>query len=485
MKMSKLGLKKKMQTGKVMEDKLGTQIVEKKGVTGTIADDTETGLQMSLILQGAIANAQKHNIKLEPGQQNMGGGDCSYLSVIYNINDRRCFHNKLPMSPEYYRRVWNIDLMNKILDGKIPWNPGYTKQEIRDGFKEISEAGVYERSYFGDMMLAGIACGVRKRILIFNTHKRTIHDPISVVDPRDYSGDLDSEIPVVVAYNMVHFESLHPVDEKDIQETVKLASSYSSGSYKKDYGFTGQNMHHLTSDSDVNPTKIGSIQESETDQIRSPPRKKQKKGVKAKVIDATKKDEKNQDETEDFIFENIRFKENEKGKITCGVCEVECIRLIVHMNDNKYCTEYFSDMAKFKIEYSKYRDRTRRRGKNEIRGNGEKNSSQETCGKRKQNCEPLINKKKVCKESGDDVPKVYQNNDGNQRKDVCFKFGGVDFKEIENEKIRCGICQAECGRLIVHMNKSTDCAKHFSMSDFKVEYSKYRHRKRVKKMKLS
>ena len=97
------------------------------------------------------------------------------------------------------------------------------------------ESGVYERGFFGDMMLAGIACGVKKRILIFNTHKNTIHDPVSVVDPRDFGGDMDSEIPVVVAYNLVHFESLHTVNEEDIQETVKLVNSYSSGNYKEDY----------------------------------------------------------------------------------------------------------------------------------------------------------------------------------------------------------------------------------------------------------
>ena len=46
------------------------------------------------IFERAIASAQKHNIKLKPGRKNSGGGDCSYLSVIYNINERGCFNNK-------------------------------------------------------------------------------------------------------------------------------------------------------------------------------------------------------------------------------------------------------------------------------------------------------------------------------------------------------------------------------------------------------
>ena len=108
------------------------------------------------------------------------------------------------MSADYYRRVWNTDLMNKILDARIPWNPGMSRSQIVQGFEELMESGVYERSYFGDMMMAGIACGIRKLILIFNTHEKTPHDHISVIDPSDYGGFKDSDIPVVLAYDLVH-----------------------------------------------------------------------------------------------------------------------------------------------------------------------------------------------------------------------------------------------------------------------------------------
>ena len=468
------------QKGKVEEDKLGTNMDNIKGMNGNNNNQMKPEIKMDKMIQRAIVSAQKHNIKLEPGTKNSGGGNCSYLSVIHNINDRKCFQTKYPMSADFYRRIWNVDLMNKILDNRIPWNPGLTRQEIKDGFQELTESGVYERSFFGDMMLAGIACGVKKIILIFNTNEKTLHDPISVVDPRDYSGDLDSEIPVVVGYNMVHFESLHPVDENDIQESVKLVNSYSSGSYKNDYGFTSSDMQYLFSERKVHSPPL---HENVSDQTESPPKKRIKCSEKAQNIisDATKKNEKYQVETEDFIFEDIRFKENENGKISCGVCKVECIRLVVHMNSNKYCTEYFSDMGKFKIEYSKYRDRTSRRKKSGMKGNDDQDCSQQTCGKRKQSYESPIDKTKIFKMDKDNISKAGPNYDKNDRVDVCFKFGGFHFKELGNEKIRCGICQAECGRLVVHMNKSINCAKHFCMPDFKKEYSKYRHRQRVKK----
>ena len=100
------------------------------------------------IFDRAISNAEKHGIKLQPGTENNGSGNCSYESVILNINDRDCFAEKLPMTPDFYRRIWNTDLMNKILDGRIAWNPGLTRSQIKEGFQELMEAGVYERSFF-------------------------------------------------------------------------------------------------------------------------------------------------------------------------------------------------------------------------------------------------------------------------------------------------------------------------------------------------
>ena len=82
------------------------------------------------IFQRAIASAQKHHIKLEPGKKNQGQGDCSYECVIYNINERSCFTEKLPMGSAYYRRVWTTDMLNKLLDKRIPWNPRFQEHNL-------------------------------------------------------------------------------------------------------------------------------------------------------------------------------------------------------------------------------------------------------------------------------------------------------------------------------------------------------------------
>ena len=71
-------------------------------------------LKNQKIFDRAIENAKKHKIRLKPGTENNGHGNCSYESVIMNINERECFGDKLPMSPSFYRRIRNTDLMNKI-----------------------------------------------------------------------------------------------------------------------------------------------------------------------------------------------------------------------------------------------------------------------------------------------------------------------------------------------------------------------------------
>ena len=54
------------------------------------------------------------------------------------------------------------------------------------------EPGAYERGIFGDLMLPGIACGIRKVILIFNTNTDTPHDPIYVVNPSIFNAGWDN-----------------------------------------------------------------------------------------------------------------------------------------------------------------------------------------------------------------------------------------------------------------------------------------------------
>ena len=129
-------------------------------------------------------------------------------------------------------------MANRTVDG--PWNI-YSTQQWMEGWRDMLTPGTYERGIFGDLMLPGIACGVRKFLLIFNTNLDTPHDPIYVVDPRTFGVNPDIEIPVVLSYNLSHYESMQPLNENDIQATVHLVREYLGGMYR----FRRQDLSYL------------------------------------------------------------------------------------------------------------------------------------------------------------------------------------------------------------------------------------------------
>ena len=186
--------------------------------------------ETSLMVRRAMLSAGRHDISLKHGSSNEGLGNCAFESAISNVNDRDCFTEKFPLSPIQYRRIWMNDMKIRVISDPT-WNI-YSIPEWESGWNEMMESGVYERDLYGDLMVLGIACGLRKNILIFNTNLLSPHDPIYVCDPRRFGVEPDTEIPVVLAYNLYHYESMHPIQLKDNRETSRLVSSYLKGTYQ-------------------------------------------------------------------------------------------------------------------------------------------------------------------------------------------------------------------------------------------------------------
>ena len=175
------------------------------------------------------ASAQKHGINIKHGSSNPGTGDCAFEAVIQNINDRPSFKENLPMSIDWYRRTWSTDMANRTIYSD--YNT-LSNQEWLAGWRDMQNPGTYERGIFGDLMLPGIACGTRKYLLIFNTNLNSPHDPIYVVDPSTFNVIADSEIPVVLSYNMSHYESMEPCTDVDVQKSIDLVKQYLGGRYR-------------------------------------------------------------------------------------------------------------------------------------------------------------------------------------------------------------------------------------------------------------
>ena len=187
-------------------------------------------IEQSVMLDRAVKSARKQGINLSPGKLNDASGNCAFEAALFNVNCRGCFDDKFPFSTDYYRRLWVVDMKNKTLHDKT-WQI-CSDSEWESGWEEMMESGVYERGLFGDLMLFGISCGLRKRLLIFNTNLDSPHDPIYVCDPLKFGVEPDTEIPVVLAYNMSHYESLHPETDTDVEKTVCMVREYLTGKYK-------------------------------------------------------------------------------------------------------------------------------------------------------------------------------------------------------------------------------------------------------------
>ena len=181
------------------------------------------------MLGRAVRSAKHHGVNLKPGSPNPGLGDCAFEAIVQNNNDRICYPEKFPLSINNYRQIWVTDMANRTVDSD--WNI-LSRQEWLIGWQNMLIPGTYEMGIFGDLMLPGIACGIRKYLLIFNTNPQSPHDPIYVVDPGQFNVQADSNIPIILAYNQSHYESLHPETNSDVQATIRLVVEYLGNRYR-------------------------------------------------------------------------------------------------------------------------------------------------------------------------------------------------------------------------------------------------------------
>ena len=83
-------------------------------------------------------------------------------------------------------------------------------------------ARMYEVDYFGDFVIPAVACGLKKKLLVFNTNPNYPRCPIDVVSPVQYGINPNTPIPVILSYDMVHYENLIPVDDLDLALCIDL-----------------------------------------------------------------------------------------------------------------------------------------------------------------------------------------------------------------------------------------------------------------------
>ena len=180
----------------------------------------------SPMINRAMENAEFHGIHLHHGVSNMANGNCAFESIIDSISTRTCFRESFDGTPDYWRNVWMTTIENIAFED---WHGNMSLEEWEAEFKLLKQSGTYEVS-LGDLIIPGIAHCTRKNILIFNTSAQA-HSPIYVVTASTFGEHADTEIPVCLAYDQSHYESLVPNSEEDINKTVVLSNKYLNGEY--------------------------------------------------------------------------------------------------------------------------------------------------------------------------------------------------------------------------------------------------------------
>jgi hypothetical protein len=198
--------------------------------------------ERNLMISRAITSARNHGINLRHGSPNPGTGDCAFESVIQSNNERQCFREKFPLSINTYRQIWVTDMANRTVD--TDWNI-LSRQEWLKGWEEMMIPGTYERGIFGDLMLPGIACGIRKFLLIFNTNIEAPHDRIYIVNPRKFSTEPTTVMANILGYNQSHYENLHPCTKADILASINLVTEYLENRYRFKNRTTGKSLQFL------------------------------------------------------------------------------------------------------------------------------------------------------------------------------------------------------------------------------------------------
>ena len=106
-----------------------------------------------------------------------------------------------------------------------------TKSEFMMQWNKLKQPGTYEVQ-MGDYVLPAIAHCTEKDILIFHSDHNYNHDPISVVEANIIGGrSANTRVPVLLAYNGIHYEGLAPNSHQDLLRTIALKESYLDGTY--------------------------------------------------------------------------------------------------------------------------------------------------------------------------------------------------------------------------------------------------------------
>jgi len=175
------------------------------------------------MVQKAIRIGNRLGINLTEGVLVETTGNCLLESVKGNIEDREIFEKKIDETITQLRLKSATEGERVI--GASPYRiEDYSDEDWSSNWDLLKECGVWNVDYFGDLMIIALAHYIGKNILLINTDPGSA--PITVVLGDRFGNPLNSEYPVILAYNGTHYESLIPLTDHDEKRSRIIIQKY-------------------------------------------------------------------------------------------------------------------------------------------------------------------------------------------------------------------------------------------------------------------
>ena len=162
------------------------------------------------MVQTAIRVGKFYGQELRLGVENNAAGDCSIEVCMDQLNFRPEFDQMRldEGEPQFYRETWFREIE------RVAWGTVFsesTEGEWKTGWEFMRQPRNYEHA-LGDMVMAGIAHCNRVDILVIYTNANSFRS-FDLIRADTFGGrPAVVDVPIIVAYNGYHYESLVPAD---------------------------------------------------------------------------------------------------------------------------------------------------------------------------------------------------------------------------------------------------------------------------------
>ena len=305
----------------------------KRKKKGTIEDDMTMELKrmerLHISIEGIIATAIQvaahpaHRMIIKHGKQNKADGNCAPEAANDNHNQRdelSAFRDVIFSTPQDLREAVVKDMTNNERAFQFA---GYRERERwKQDMQKLKQSGEWT-SDISDLMIPGISYTLSKNILIINTKPQELSkEPITLICPETFGGNSNTEIPLLLAYNGVHFEGMVPESTEDIRRSEELVRDIKKNEY-------------FTRASDI-PCLLQLISQKERNLSKTIFDSPAKKRTKSKSHDQNAL-QKQVHEANSMQSESV----NEAGKKKCLCCKTSITTYIPHLKKNDLCLKFY------------------------------------------------------------------------------------------------------------------------------------------------